>query len=163
MNVNKDRHQVVLSREMYNDLVAWAKLGVEESYSHEYDELTPLQKIQWHARKYNTDLHLERKAEVAEEARIREEFKKRYKELLSNFSGKQVWQRHPTSKCEGEPVYYKVVLLGRARNDKSKVYVRYENGGKLEVDINLIVTEIPANYVYWVCGVWNQLATYPPR
>lgn len=162
MKVNKDHHQVVLSREMYDALMVLAVRGEEDSYTTDIDDV-PISKIRWHARKYNTHLHLERKAEVAEERRVRSEFKKRYKHLLSNYSNKQVWQRHPSSKNEGEPVYYKVILLGRARNDKSKVCVRYENGGKLEVDVALIVTEIPEDYVYWTSGIWNQLATKQPR
>jgi len=163
MKVNKDHNQVVLSREMYADLLSWAKVGVAESYSYEHDELTPIQKIQWHARKFNANLHLERKAEVAEELRVRNEFKKVYKNLLSNYSNKQVWERHPNSKLEGEPVYHRVILLGRARNDKSKVTVRYENGGKLEVPVERILIEIPEDYVYWTSGIWKNLATKQPR
>lgn len=164
MKVNKDPHQVVLSREMYADLLSWAKVGVAESYSYEHDDLTPIQKIQWHARKFNTALHLERQAELKIELRARNEERARIRKLLEEYTGKEVWQQHPSSKNQGAPVYYKVTLLGRARSNKQKVSVKYQHGDTvLDVSLDCILIELPQDYTFWTNGPWQYLATKTPR
>lgn len=163
MKVNKDPHQVVLSREMYDALLFLAIRGEEDSYSHDADADVPVTKIKWHARKYNTALHLERQAELKAELLARNEERANIRRLLDEYIGKEVWQQHPSSKKDGLPVYYKVTLLGRARSNKQKVTVKYQHGDTvLDVPLSLISTEMPEGYTFWLNGPWQYLATKTP-
>jgi hypothetical protein len=165
MKVNNDPHQVVLSREMYDDLLALAKAGEESSFDYPHlDSVRSVSRLQWHVRKFNTNLHLERQAEVKIQLRGRNEARARMRKLLEDYSGKEVWQQHPSAKQEGAPVYYKVTLVGRARSNKQKVTVRYQHGDTtLDVAIGLIFIELPDNYTFWTNGPWQYLATKTPR
>lgn len=155
MKDNLDPHQVVMSREAYDDLIKLATVGEDECVVDDVRELT---RIKWHIRKFNAPLRAERKIQLMEELEQVAKAKEKLFTLLHYYTGKEVWQRHPSCKRYGLPTYFKVTLLGRARN-KQQVLVRYENGGKLDVPVDWIITRLPVGHVYCTEGMWSQLAT----
>lgn len=170
MKVNNDKHEVHLSREMYDALLAWATVGVQESYSSEYDELTPLQKIKWHARKFNTQLHIERDQELAKEERETRKNKRELFRFLKENTGKQAWWFHDRPREGGEYALLPIRIIGRSRKDKTKVLVEklpYSTvttaGEKMELPIWKIIVDLPDGAVTWNEGPWAGTARVKKR
>ena len=161
MKDNLDPHQVVMSREMYDDLMKLATVGEDEWF---LDDVRELSRIKWHIRKYNAPLRAERKIELMEEFERVTKAKEKLFSLLDRYTGKEVWQCHPSCKRHYFPTYFKVTLLGRSQTDKQRVVIRYENGGKGHVPVDWIIAELPPGYVFETEGVWGGLATlYVPE
>lgn len=155
MKDNQDPHQVVMGREVYDDLMKLATVAENECV---VDDVLELARIRWHIRKYNAPLRAQRKIELMEELDRVNRAKEKLFSLLEHYTNKEVWQRHPSSKRYGLPVYFKVTLLGRAR-DKRRVIVRYENGSTLAIPAEGILTALPEGYKYLTEGIWERMAT----
>jgi hypothetical protein len=116
MKENLDPHQITISREMFDDLVAVAEHNRVYARSEVHPNRTLAAKARWHARKFNP-------AYKAEQAKLRKEEADRYKwqrqtaiDFLRQWEGKEIQVNHFNGVCET----YMVV----GRSPKSKLHIR---------------------------------------
>jgi hypothetical protein len=118
MNENKDSHQIVLSREYFDQLVKLAKRSDRPAGRVNHPNQTIVDRVLWHVRKYNVAYKEEQAVQrLASEKELRE-LRKRVKHLVKNYVGKEVYV-----KSIGENAFEPAIVVG-ASYDKFKVKVR---------------------------------------
>jgi hypothetical protein len=158
MKDNNDKHQVVMSREMYESLLRFAEEGAKHipALSPHYK----LNRVKWHVRKYNTVLRHERQMEVAN-AEIEYQSQKRdVARVLKHYSGKEVWFFSPYIYRNSRPVFYKGVVRCRSPLDKIKIRLVAEDGSRTDVSLENVRLDLPEGYVYHTTGDWAQTAIF---
>jgi len=152
MKENNDPHQIVISREYFDELVRMAKRqpyssdvtggkGVLASMRH--DRLT-LPRILWHVRKFNTRYKEEQTKQREDKQTEWKRLRNQTIDLLKNYEGKVVYVDgfHPANK------HLPMLLIGRGHKSKLHVMVKriidnQPDGDAEDVHIRNIVTELP--------------------
>jgi hypothetical protein len=167
MKDNNNPDQVVIARELYDELTRYA-----DSFAYMQKEgaltvvegnatLKRVSRIKWHARKFNKQLRVERKVNLALELDRVRQSKKALFALLTVCTGKQVWlQVHPIP--TGETVYIPVTLLGRGVRYKEFALIKMKGGEKVEKPIHMLLPELPEGFHYHTLGRYHGLAIKQP-
>ena len=118
MKENKDHHQVVISVEHYESLIAAAD-GIKPLGLHE------VRKIDRHARKFNYWRRIKREQEVLAELVAKRAEKDRAREFIREWEGKEVvfTIRGSDGVLRGQ----KVIVLGPSRQVKTAICARYSD------------------------------------
>lgn len=130
MKVNHDKHEVHLSREMYDDLIRLALMGEDQLIlKSQYREGSVVSRVKRHARKFNRSLHLERKDEVLEEETRIVIHKHSVQLFVRRHINKEVYF-HPYFIATGvdKEVLLKGTVLSRGQTYKDRIMVRCESG-----------------------------------
>lgn len=167
MKENKDKYEVHLSREMYDALVAWAKVGEEHSYQLGIDAPTPLVDIDRHVRKYNEPLR-EKSKEVREaEKRLFAERKKAVYDFVNANAGKQVWWLHRRGDRGRSYALLPIQVLSVSDKDKTKVKLKQlsygsivSQGTRVHLDLSELMSELPEGAVVFRSGEWSGSARW---
>lgn len=119
MEVNTNIHQVVMSREVYNELIARASW-----------DIAPGKHITRHIRKFNQHLKEEHQVKLAEELAEFKALKAKVYQIVNEHAGKTVFLKVK----EG---YTPLVVLGVGK-DKIRLKCRRSNGKVVDVHVNQI-------------------------
>jgi hypothetical protein len=159
MKVNKDKYQVVVSREMYDDLMRLAIIGDYESSGNGETAA----KVRRHVRKYNKHMHEERQVEVAKDAAEYRRLRSKVIALISTHGGEMVWRKSktppPPGLSEGYTFYLGCKVVGRSELNKLCVKVRNMDGtGNSDIHIDALLTELPEGYEFDPSGMTRFIA-----
>jgi len=163
MKENKDRHQIVIAREMYDDLIRLADIGAHERDGHNGVVRT----VRRHAQKYNKHLHEERQVEVVKDAAEYRRLRSEVIDLVVNHIGQIVWVKSkspaPRGLEEGVTFYIAYEVVGRSELSKLAVKVAPKVGSGLsDKHISALRKDLPEGYTYTTVGMGSYTA-YDPK
>jgi uncharacterized protein YjiS (DUF1127 family) len=138
MKENFDKHHVILSREMFDELRLAAMRGDFEANTR------TVPRVMRHVRKYNLPLHQERLAELAKEQNEWHEKRRRVIAVINEYHGtnKQVYVHM------GANTFHKAVILGKSPIHKLhvRVLMPYVSKTPASIGINDIYLELPVTH-----------------
>lgn len=172
MKENKDRHQIVMAREMYDELYSLAATHARNS---EQDSRVPclpdspisrLAKVRRHVQKYNKPLHEERQVQVAKNAADYRRLRSLVIDLVVNHVGEIVWVKSqspaPRGLDEGVTFYIAYEVVGRSELGKLAVKVIPKVGGCLtDKHVAALHKDLPEGYTYTTVGMGAYTAFDP--
>jgi len=159
MKENKDRHQVVIAREMYDDLMYLAAIGDNERNG----DTATVSQVRRHAQKYNKHLHEERQVEVAKQEAEYRELRGKVIAMIISHTGEMVWLRQvapPQPGLTERPVFYLgCQVVGRSEHGKLFVKIKNMDGTNMrDIHIKALRLELPEGYVYEESGMHKHIA-----
>jgi hypothetical protein len=163
MKENKDRHQVVMAREMYDNLMHLASIG---DYERNGNNET-VAKVRRHVQKYNKPVHEERQAVVQQDATQYRELRNRVIALITSHVGEMVWRKcltpPPPGLTEGHTFYLACKVVGRSELNKLAVKVKNMDGsGFTDIHISALHVDLPEGFVFEPDGL-SKFIAYDPR
>jgi len=172
MKENKDKHQVVMAREMYDELYSMAATharNLEEGCREPGlpgNALSRLAKVRRHVQKYNKPLHEERQVQVAKSAAEYRRLRELVIDLVVNHVGQIVWVKSQAPAPVGldvRPTFYIAhEVVGRSELGKLVVKVTPMVGGPLsDKHVSSLTKELPEGYTYETEGMGAYIAFDP--
>lgn len=172
MKENKDKHQIVMSREMYDELYNMAATYARNSEEgcrvpgSPDNPISRLGKVRRHVQKYNKPLHEERQVEVAKNAAEYRELRNRVIDLVVNHVGQIVWVKSqtpvPRGLVLGVTFYLAYEVVGRSELGKLAVKVVSKVGGDLsDIHVAALHKDLPEGYTYTTTGMGSYTAYDP--
>lgn len=144
MERNNDPHQVVMSREVYNQLMSYATVG-----AHEHGHELPAAMLR-HIRKFNPVLSLEHQAEVKLEQEKFIGYRKAVIALLGRKAGQKVYV------SENGDVLKGMTLLSVVPGCKDRVRLRATRTSQEQhVHISNVIESLPLGHVFETEGYWR--------
>lgn len=172
MKENKDKHQVVMAREMYDELYSMAATHARNSEEgcrvpgQPDNPISRLAKVRRHVQKYNKPLHEERQVQVAKNAAEYRRLRNVVIDLVVNHVGDIVWFKSrspaPRGLDEGIEFYIAYEVVGRSELSKLAIKVVPKTGGCVsDKHISALYTELPEGYTYETEGMSRYIAFDP--
>jgi hypothetical protein len=172
MKENKDRHQVVMAREMYDELYSMAATHARNSEQDSPIKGSPdsvisrLAKVRRHVQKYNTPVHEDRQAQVKKDAAEYRRLRELVIDLVVNHVGQIVWVKSQAPAPRGldvRPTFYIAhEVVGRSELGKLAVKVAPVVGGPLsDKHVSSLTKELPERYTYQTEGMGAYIAFDP--
>jgi hypothetical protein len=173
MKENKDKHHIVMAREMYDELYNMAATHARNSEDGcrvpglPDNPISRLGKIRRHVQKYNKPLHEERQVEVAKNAAEYRRLRSRVIDLVVNHVGQIVWVKSQTPAPMGLDVgvtfYIAYEVVGRSELGKLAVKVAPKVGNGLsDKHVASLYKDLPEGYTYTTSGMGAYTA-YDPK
>lgn len=136
---NKNIHQVVMAREMYDQLIRLAEMGVHAGVSSDDQQL---RKIKRHVRKFNTDLHNERVNEVEQVMYHWDRSRRELKDFIALHQNKALFG-------EDDGGVFEARVLGPSPTNKLYVMLRDIHRDRvIHCDPRLLIAVLPDNMAF---------------